>query len=92
MDKTVKVQALVVFNDLVENTKREKGDAFYCTPKRANFLATFVRYGKTFPLVEILKTDTPLSELTYKELQAMAKEKGIKSVGIKKEELVKLLS
>ena len=50
---------------------------------------------------EVLETDVKevvdnvikdLEKLTYKDLQKMAKERGLKSVGVKKEELVNILS
>jgi hypothetical protein len=87
----VTLKVIKNFNDLVAKVRRLAGEKFEVNNERAKILADHP--AKIVEIERIVKEESvSLSEMSYKELQKMAKERGLKSVGVKKEELVNILS
>ncbi len=88
----MKVKALLKFDDLLENTTRNIGDIFEVSKKRYDEILT--KGGKWVEVVEDIE-DVDLSKMKRKELEDIARQKGIPDEEIKnaqnKDALIELL-
>ena len=89
----IKLETLKNFHDVYNNKVRAIGEVFFAPEERAKVLLNHEL--KLVRLVDVpqkkTKTETILLSLTYKELQKLASDKGIKSVGVKKDKLIEQL-